>query len=305
MSKYIQDEWPDANNNDKKYKNGFVDDMFFCPSCLGNNIVVERHGLVCRNCGSTRDYGSILVCGSGSSGVLDSMLPIYRKNTYKARFYWNERMAQFLMREPLITPDDADALVDSFGQLERDGKIERRDGEYLKKSEVKKVINHAHLKTSKFLEKYLSIGFILTGVMPYEKPPSEELIRKMTDDFVSLLCLFQYNDRFGRHSMINYNLLIRELLARHGGSEYIHLFPELKTKTKLNKCMEIYHSMWMQILESEIISTLGLMKIKAPLLEDAQLDKREIAPRITAKSHLKRKYVDLRDGHTTKHCRLS
>lgn len=269
------------------------DDLFTCPNCFGHRIIVDKLGLVCSDCGCTRDYGSMLVSGYGTSNLIDTIAPPSRKGTYKACFYWNERMAQFLMREPRITEEDTIRLADSFIQLERDGKIERGDGEYLKKTEVKKVIVNAGMPTSKFLEKYLSIGYILTGVMPYENPPSEELIKKMTDDFNSLLALFQFNNRFGRNSMINYNLLIRELLKRHGGGEYVHLFPELKTRTKLNKAMEIYNAMWMQILESEIISTLGELTVSEPKIQNAKLDRREIAPRITSKSHLKRKYVDL------------
>lgn len=293
------------SNSNYYRNNNYNDDIFVCDYCGSFRMVVDKTGMVCTNCGCTMDFGCIFVSGFRHTCVLDCLLPEVKKKTYKHLFYLNERLAQFLMEEPLISKEVCDKLTDSFIELEKDGKIDRNPGEYLKKSEVKKVIVHAKLPTSKYLEKYLSIGFILTGVMPYDKRPPFELISSIRRDFITLVILFFQNERFGRHSMINYNLVIRELLKRHGGHEYVHLFPELKTKSKLNKAMEIYNTLWEQIMESEIISTLGQIKIKEAQLENAQMDRREIAPRITTRSHLKRKYADIGTCYPAKNRRLS
>jgi hypothetical protein len=281
-----------------------ADDIFTCSYCGGFNIIADKSGFVCtdRKCGATMDFGCMLMAGN-TVNVLDGFIREVKKGTYKHIFYWNERMAQFRMEEPLICEDHVIRLADSFDQLVRDGKI--TIGTFgIEKEQVKMVIVHAGLKTSKYLEKYLSISYILTGIMPYKEKPSFELINRMTEDFATLVGLFLMNSRFGRHSMISYNLIIRKLLSRHGGEEYIHCFPVLKTPSKRNKVMDIYQNMWLQILESEIISTLGRMLLKEKKLEDAQVDKTEIAPRITTKSHLKRRYTNLGVGHPAKRRRL-
>lgn len=283
---------------------GHCNDIFTCQYCLQHNVVIDsKSGIICRDCGIVLD--SCILLSPFSSSVLDSLLPEVKKKTYKHIFYWNERMAQFRMEEPLIPEDHVLRLADSYGELVRDGEI-GPPGRTLQKGEVKKVIVHAYLPTSKYLEKYLSISYILTGIMPYKEKPSLDLISRMSEDFVALVSLFEMNNRFGRHSMINYNLLIRQLLLRHGGDEYVHLFPELKTRSKLNKAMEIYDNMWMQILETQIISSLGYVKNREQRAKDAELDKREIVPRITSRVHLKRKYTSLvGDRDTAKHRRIS
>lgn len=281
---------------------GHCDDIFTCRFCLQHNVVIDpKSGIVCSDCGAVLDF--CVLVSAYSSNVLDGMLPDIKKKTYKHIFYWNERMAQFRMEEPLIPEDHVVRLADSYIQLVRDGEI--KGGCTLQKGDVKKVIVHSGLPTSKYLEKYLSISYILTGIMPYKEKPSLDLIGRMSEDFIALVSLFEMNNRFGRHSMINYNLLIRQLLLRHGGEEYVHLFPELKTRSKLNKAMEIYDDMWMQILESQIISTLGCIRSREDRLKNAGLDKSEIVPRITSRVHLKRKYASIGDRDTAKHRRLS
>jgi hypothetical protein len=208
------------------------------------------------------------------------------------------------MEEPLISLDISVALMQAYYQI-TDGRDRDPSQGPMTKNEVKNVIIKAGLKTEKYLEKYLSIGYILTNIMPYENKPSRELIMRMTADFELFLNVFFINNRFGRHSVINYNLIIRESLKRNGALEYVHLFPELKTKSKLIKAMEIHNEIW-----GQVITTFIYASFREILLEERDeeyektIDKGHVMPRITTTSHLKRKYVDLGTNDTERDCKI-
>lgn len=273
-------------------ENDLSQDLFHCDTCQSRSKIVLKDGIVCTTCGVVSDCGSMFLSNGTSLHVIDCIFGDTgsEKKTYKHVFYWNERMAQFRMEEPPICSEHQEALCRSYYDMCRSNQL-HGGNTFLTKYEVKRVILHARLTTNKYLEKYLSIGYMLTGIMPYESKPSFELINSMTRDFTVMIKLFFHNQRFGRHAMINYNLIIRETLKRNGGEEYVRLFPELKTKNKLNRAMQIYEAMWFQMIEASLISAIN-QELRFKKLEDAKADKKEIAPRITRRSHLKRKYVD-------------
>lgn len=275
-----------------------TEDIVFCGSCGVGKRVVLKEGVVCTSCGVVSDYGSLFLPSGSSLHVFDCVFanPANEKKTYKHVFYWNERMAQFRMEEPPICEEHQERLREAYYRLLRDREIDGpAAGGFIGKPTVKRIIVAAQLTTNKYLEKYLSIGYMLTGVMPYESKPSFDLINSMTRDFCVMIKLFFCNERFGRHAMINYNLIIRETLKRNGGAEYVCLFPELKTKNKLNRAMQIYESMWYQMMEASLISALS-EELRFRKIENAKTDREEIVPRITSRSHLKRKYVQLGGG---------
>jgi hypothetical protein len=284
---------------------------FSCRHCPdGGNIVITRESMVCSSCGILPDFYQLFASGPDNRAV-DLMLPSIRRKTYKHIFYWNERMAQFRMVEPRISEEAERSLVTAYFTITAGRDRDNAQGP-MTKNEVKEVILKAGLETVKYLEKYLSIGYMLTGIMPYDPPPSIELIQKMTDDFILFLNIFFMNDRFGRHSVINYNLIIRESLKRHEARDYVHLFPELKTKAKLVKAMEIHNEIWGQVIVTSILASFREILLEerrrdnTDKYEDEELYKEEeIAPRITARSHLKRKYVDLGSHNTKRYCKVS
>jgi hypothetical protein len=271
-----------------------------CPD--GGNLVITREFVVCSKCGVVPDVSQLFSSGADPRSI-DLIIPSVRKKTYKHIFYWNERMAQFRMVEPRISEKAARSLVTAYYEITGDRNREASQGP-MTKNEVKEVILRAGLKTVKYLEKYLSSGFILTGIMPYENYPPIELIQAMTEDFLLFLNIFFMNDKFGRHSVINYNLIIRESLKRHGAKEYVHLFPELKTKAKLVKAMEIHNEIWGQVVVSSILASFREILCEERHEEYEKADQEAIVPRITATSHLKRKYVDLGGDNTERHCKI-
>lgn len=234
-----------------------------CLRCSHNVLVItEERRCVCTNCGAINDYAF------ETSGFLQKAM----RDSYKRITHLNERISQWFMVEPPM-PDPLYELFENaafeptFPNFEDFSKEDVRavcksikvppdlQEEYRSQKFKKKPL----LNLNRFVEKWITLRWKLSGVrpatidsngleqlrtlfnaiqMPFEcvrhKPQCDGKIRK---------CHKVYKCR---HNFINYNFTIIKLLRRIlkddelVDREYVPLFPQLKSKSKLRQLQQLW-----------------------------------------------------------------
>ena len=247
-----------------------------CRNC-GECLFVEdyaRGDIICQSCGCVDDVLVVDTRGYQPAVTTEVVTqapvvpPRFRRASrvvhsqncslpYKRITYFNERLTQWTGHEPEIPLADAEAIVKHWKrwapcaypadwQYKCDkGRIRAvlndLDTIAVKSGEPKRFVQ-------KYLEKWLTIRTVLVRVPSTGKYATEELLQHLREQFVRLQGPFDriVKDRIGRHSLLNYNFIIRRLLDLNGASWMGVDFPPLKTTAKRQRLIE----MWKMICDA-------------------------------------------------------
>lgn len=165
---------------------------------------------------------------------------------YSEITYLNERIAQWRQLEPPIPYKDYAAISNAYAG----------DGRHTDKTEIRALLGgiDAARKAAgkkprfirKYLEKWLSIRFQLTGVRSRGCYAPDWLVQAVRTRFAEILRPFK--DRIknkGRYSIINVNFMFRRIFDLEGMQWYAVDFPPLRTDSKRRRLV----NMWVECCE--------------------------------------------------------
>lgn len=234
-----------------------------CINCGNDDFVddISRGDTICNICGLVQsvifsdakpyselfdDYGNRSYPGTlfGFSAVPIS-LPNLRVNVQSAPYseatYLNERIAQWRQIEPAIPQNDELCICTAY----------KGDGESVSKDEIRALLAGIDTRRigrgkqarfiRKYLEKWLSIRFMLTGVKSRGCVAPDWLVNAVRKRFNSILVPFKKHLKGnGRYSMINLNFVFRRIFDIEGVPWYSIDFPPLKTESKRRKLVNMW-----------------------------------------------------------------
>lgn len=195
--------------------------------------VFDRNGSIRHNAPKAEafDYGSF---------VLDVCPPRIRKSNsapYKRLTYWGERLSQWRMREPQIPDNHWNHILDTWERVSK-GEFDFNavDKEFIR--EILRLVDE-ELQTTprfkkKYLEKWLTIRFVLTGKRSYGWNAPQWLCDYMTEMFMQLQIPFDRLVKVTglRYSFPSLNFCFRRFFDLWGCSHMGKDFPPLKNKQK-------------------------------------------------------------------------
>jgi len=216
--------------------------------------------------------------------------------------YLNERLGQWRQLEPPISLKDRGAIMYAYWGSSQRPAIEnltttkaeiRRLLVALDKQRVARGKKPRFIR--KYLEKWLTIRYILTGHASRGTVAPDWLVREIQTRFERNLASFKTDIKGrGRYSIINLNFVIRRILDLVGMRWYAVDFPPLKTESKRKRLVQMWVTVcrctgWPYINSDQI--TFPDMKFYNPVSWDHDAGERDV-DRDTSKRKRRRVNVD-------------